>query len=380
MKKILVVFALLASVTLSAQEGIKFEHGTWTQTVAKAKAENKLIFLDVYTQWCGPCYNMSKNIFTLYSVGSFYNDNFINIKLDAENGEGVEIAKKYKVNSYPTYLFIDPKTEAVVHASGGNQPAETFIYIGKSALDPKLRSTYLESEWTKGNKSPEFLLAYANYKGSRFDRKTAGEVAVELSKIRGYGLDNIRVWNLYEKYVTDRDNALAKELFANTARYRKLYGDRVDKKLASLFNYVPELQIILDAPEFASKEMLIIKNKADLAVKAKDYKSAAKYADQLMEMAAAGKFEDEIFQFFTFFARSAQYGDHPDSWKDKCFEICRFNTYNNPDRDNAQLHYEYAKQLEQKMERMGKPLGTPEYGKAEYDTRPRDLKQKPKRR
>ncbi len=371
--------ALLVSVSLYAQEGIKFEHGTWAEAKEKAKAENKLIFVDFYTQWCGPCYNMAQKVFTLYSVGAFYNEYFINMKIDAENGEGIELAKKYGVRSYPTFFFIDPVTEEIVHASGSNQPAETFIYTGKSALDPKLRSPYLEAEKAKGNRDPEFLLAYANYKGSRYDRNASLAAAEELVKIPGYGLGNDRVWDLYVKYVSDRENSLTRELFANPDKYRKLYGDEVDRKIASLFSYVPDLQILLDAPDFAAKEMLIIKTKADLAQKNKNYDEAGKYADQLMAMAADGKFEEEIFQFFTFFCRSAQYGEHPDSWKDKCFEICRFNTYNNPNRDDAQMHYEYARQLEDKLAREGKALPAPEYGKIEYDTRPRDLKMKPKR-
>ena len=100
-KYILLIFACIYAIHLSAQNaGINFLHGTtWTEAVAKAKAENKLIFIDFYTQWCGPCLNMAENIFTLGSVGNFYNDHFVCLKIDAETGEGVELAKKYEVAS-----------------------------------------------------------------------------------------------------------------------------------------------------------------------------------------------------------------------------------------------------------------------------------------
>ena len=99
--KQLFVFLLLvcmgsANLTLRAS-GIEFNHGSWAEIVSKAKAENKLIFIDFYTQWCGPCLNMAQTVFSQPEVGEFYNKNFVNAKIDAENGEGRELAKKYHI-------------------------------------------------------------------------------------------------------------------------------------------------------------------------------------------------------------------------------------------------------------------------------------------
>ena len=119
----------------------QFLHGTtWTEAVAKAKAENKLIFIDFYTQWCGPCLNMAQTVFSLPTVGYYYNQTFINLKIDAEEGEGITLAKKYGVRSYPTYAFIDPATEEIVHHSSSRQTPEQFIQTGKDATVPTKRS------------------------------------------------------------------------------------------------------------------------------------------------------------------------------------------------------------------------------------------------
>ena len=127
--------------------GINFNHQSWKEIVNKAKTDNKLIFVDFYTQWCGPCYNMATTVFTLPAVGSFYNNNFVCAKIDTENGEGIELAKKYGIHSYPTYLFIDPTTEKPVHRSSSRQTVEQFLQTGKCALNPTQRSYYLEEQY-----------------------------------------------------------------------------------------------------------------------------------------------------------------------------------------------------------------------------------------
>ncbi len=378
MRKILMILLILASLRLSAQEGIEFRHGTWAQTRELAAKENKLIFVDFYTQWCGPCYNMAKTVFTLYSVGTFYNTNFINMKIDAENGEGVELAKKYGIRSYPTYCFIDPKTGEIVHRAGGNVPADVFIFTGKSALSPETTSVYLEKERAAGNKQPEFLLAYANYCGSCHKRDEAKAAARELIKIQGYGLDNPEVWELFIKFISGRDNTLFAELCANTDKYRKIYGaDKVDAKLFSECTYVPDTEEWNRIPRFNGKEFLMKKAAADMALRGKNYKLAAGLLEELMEN--PGDFRDELCRSLLFTSRSNQYGEHPEFWHDKCLEIARYVAYNNPERDNVQIHYEYARQLELKLKRLDAPLVQPVYGTKEYSMRPAGLKPKPKR-
>ena len=139
--------AEIMQVSDEQEPGIRFTHQSWAEIVAKAKAENKLIFIDFYTQWCGPCLNMAQTVFTLPDVGAFYNEHFVCAKIDAEHGEGVELARKYGVRSYPTYAFVDPATGEMVHRSSSRQTGEQFIRTGRSALTPELRSFYLEEQY-----------------------------------------------------------------------------------------------------------------------------------------------------------------------------------------------------------------------------------------
>jgi len=84
MKNILLFALFLTGTMLSAQGGIEFSKGDWNEILAQAKNENKIVFVDAYTTWCGPCKMMSRDVFPNPRVGAFYNTNFVNAKIDME--------------------------------------------------------------------------------------------------------------------------------------------------------------------------------------------------------------------------------------------------------------------------------------------------------
>ena len=91
-----------------------------------AKAKNKIIFVDVYATWCGPCKWMDENTFKDAKVAEKFNKKFINYKVDGESFAGVNIALKYAVDSYPTYLFLDADGKVLKRMEGMMYP-ELFL-------------------------------------------------------------------------------------------------------------------------------------------------------------------------------------------------------------------------------------------------------------
>ena len=79
--------------------GISFQEMSWTDALAKANKNERLIFVDCYTSWCGPCKKMAKDVFTNAEVGDYFNAHFLNLKIDMEKGEGPALAKKYQVKA-----------------------------------------------------------------------------------------------------------------------------------------------------------------------------------------------------------------------------------------------------------------------------------------
>ncbi len=102
--------------------GIQFKKESWNDVLKMAKKENKLIFLDIYASWCGPCKRLKANTFSDAEVGKLYNQKFINVALDGEKGEGVMIAQKYQVESYPTLLFFNGNGNIVKRTGGYHNP------------------------------------------------------------------------------------------------------------------------------------------------------------------------------------------------------------------------------------------------------------------
>ena len=158
--------SLLTSLTLSlflafslAAQGIEFFHGTWAEAQEKAKAEEKLIFVDAFAVWCGPCKRMAASVFPQEKVGSFFNANFINLKIDMEKAENAEFAGKYPVSAYPTLMFLDGSGKVVQKAVGAKD-ADQLLEFAQKVLGRADKSADYEKQYAEGERDPKFLLDY----------------------------------------------------------------------------------------------------------------------------------------------------------------------------------------------------------------------------
>lgn len=115
------------------EEGIQFHKGSWDQALQLAKKENKLIFLDIYATWCGPCKQLKKRTFSNAEVGNIYNQNFINVAFDGEKGDGKMLMQKYNLRSFPSLLFIDGNGK-VYGQTVGFHNSNQLIELGQNFL------------------------------------------------------------------------------------------------------------------------------------------------------------------------------------------------------------------------------------------------------
>lgn len=229
---ILLNLATLAQSTTST--GMNFEHlPSWQEILTKAKKENKMIFLDCYTTWCGPCKMMSSQVFTQKEVGDFYNANFINTKVqldttDADNEyvkgwykDGQELARRYSVRAYPTYLVFNSNGE-IIHRFVGSMPGSAFIEAGREILNPDNQYYTQVRKYEAGDKSPQLLLKLIDIAGKSYDQEGEKKFtdAYLSTQTDLYTKDNIKL--LYKIAKTSNDKGF--EIALNEA-------DKADKIL-----------------------------------------------------------------------------------------------------------------------------------------------------
>jgi thioredoxin-related protein len=195
MKKIVIIGLLLALGFVGFSQGIKFNHNmSFMEAKMKAKSENKVIFVDVYTAWCGPCKMLAKTVFTDPAVGSYFNEHFVAIKIDAEKGEGPVFAKKNDVGSYPTLLFFD-KEGNLKKARIGAMSATELVGLGKFVIQGEGSFVSEYEEYKNGNHDKEFLKSFLIH----------GIEQLSTSSIENLKKDLISAFNVYYKQVATEE-------------------------------------------------------------------------------------------------------------------------------------------------------------------------------
>lgn len=183
LKWLLAVVTMCFGLTANAQEntkGVAFEkEGTlFKEAVEKAKNSNKLIFMDCYTSWCGPCKMMANTVFPQENVGNFMNPKFVCLKVDMEKGEGPELGKKLQVNAYPTFIIFNAEGQELGRFLGGCKAEEFIRKVTENSADNG--SAEMDKRFADGERSEEFLYAYLETLGSAYKKNQCNTVAEAL--------------------------------------------------------------------------------------------------------------------------------------------------------------------------------------------------------
>ena len=227
MKKLILILFLIPTLLFAQSEGVKFEHGlNWNQIKEKAAKENKFIFVDCFTTWCGPCKYMASTIFPQAKVGDFFNAKFINTKIqmdktkdDSEEikswyAEADRFAKDYKVKAYPTFLVFDAKGNLVHRIVGGGE-ADAFIAKAQKALDPNTQYETLLAKFNADPQNISIAKAMAEAAKEAYDQETQakaeGVVLASLSTDQIFTKENVSLLLSAAKVVDSKAFNLIKD-------------------------------------------------------------------------------------------------------------------------------------------------------------------------
>ena len=234
MKIKLILFWMIAAILplSSFAQGVDFKELTMREALALAKKEKKMVFVDFYTTWCGPCKMMTSEVFMREQVGTYFNRMFVNLKMDAEKGEGVELAKKYQVKAYPTFVVLKADGTEVYRTSGA-RPAGEFIDKIRKGIDPKWSPEGLTRRYKKGERTPELVNEYALLQMETGNNELGDQVIREyFDKLPDKKKVKPENFFLYTRYALNYRDPKASYMFANKDRFVKENGrEKVDSLL-----------------------------------------------------------------------------------------------------------------------------------------------------
>lgn len=192
-KGILIFFVCVINVISAIGQGISFFKGSYQEAVATAAANGKMVFIDFYTEWCGPCKLMAKEVFTDKKVGEYYNKKFVAIQLNAEDPVNRSIVKQFKVKAYPTLAYVQPDGKLVMIRTGA-LPIDEFLKTGKIATGEELSFEELYTKY-KSSKNDLMLLQQVLKEAPAFIQMQEG---IEQEKW------DSRIHKLYDEYIKQK--------------------------------------------------------------------------------------------------------------------------------------------------------------------------------
>jgi len=225
-----VMLSLLFTTHIVAGE-VEYYNKPWKEVLAKAKAENKYILIDCYTDWCGWCKVMDKETMTQNEVIDMVTKNFIAVKMDMEHGEGVAMAMKYHVSGFPSFLYFNPEGR-YVYQSAGYLKKDAFLDQLKKVLQP---SEQIYAPGFTDNLDIDFPQFYRNAYAENGKRTFPSDEEVQSFIRTQRDLYSEISWAMISKF--DVGEKYTHYFLANVDRYRKYFGKvSVSEKLNNLLD------------------------------------------------------------------------------------------------------------------------------------------------
>lgn len=225
----LVLFSLIifGCVSKAGAQTLRLTAGDWETVQKLANEQNRYVFIDCYTEWCGWCKVMDKSTFKDSAVVSFMNEHFIMQKLDMEQPENALLGAKYRVSGFPGYLLFNSSGYLVYRFTGYMNP-ENFMNVIHKALNP---DTQMKFPGISNQLNPGFSKEYLSLFGTADKPNYKESVADSLLDLCTDLFDEVS-WAILYKMAPSRK--YRKHFLNNLAKYTELYPDEAKDHLETI--------------------------------------------------------------------------------------------------------------------------------------------------
>lgn len=246
-KLILLCLMLVADIAIiqAQNEGINFLQIPLREAFVKAKEENKQIFIDCYIKTCVPCKYLMKNEFPKKECGDFFNDRYICLSMDMDEGDGPAVRKNYEVGIYPTFLVINPNGTLFCKEEGAKclSLKISFVEQMKRALD---KATW-NKQYQDGRRDTTFVKEYIAYLRSLGDNSLPTVVDNYLRSIPDAEWVKPENWNMVMSDVNDPEMTTFLRILAHRPSFENALGKAVvEKKIMTVYREDFRMHKMLD--------------------------------------------------------------------------------------------------------------------------------------
>lgn len=133
--KNLISFTLIILLFGCSIDKVSYFDSDFQRVFQLAAKHDRMVFMDFYTVWCGPCQYFEKNIKHDRIFKSYMTDKFYTVQIDAELEQNKEIVSRYNPTGYPTFVIANSKGEEIDRFGGLTEKLpENFIHLIERVL------------------------------------------------------------------------------------------------------------------------------------------------------------------------------------------------------------------------------------------------------